>query len=357
MKLFGKLLAYPLIAVNVAVSFLMVFSSYGSLAAPIGKWPFASLSGLAFPVLFAINLLFLFLWLFTWRKASLLPFITILICIFAVSDWWPIHPGAKNKVSDPYLTVMTYNTEGFGVDDNNEWSLQNPVLSYMLGFGADIILIQENNESVFKQAKSDTKILSGYPYSFSNSSGLACISKYEIISHKTIPFPDSGNQCLYLRILVGTDTLAVYNCHLQSNGLNSNEISEYHQFIEHPTDSTHYDASKTVLKKLLSSTSQRAFQARMISDLARVESARFMIVCGDFNDTPLSYSHRVFERFMTDAYAKTGNGPGITYHEHRLYYRIDHIFCSKNITPLHTWIDRTQKDSDHYPVISKIRLQ
>ena len=95
----------------------------------------------------------------------------------------------------------------------------------------------------------------------------------------------------------------------------------------------------------------------MIADRAHKETAKYMIVCGDFNDTPLSYSHHVFNRFMTDAYAKSGVGMGITYHEHRLYYRIDHIFCSRNITPLYTWIDRIQKDSDHYPVISKIRLE
>ena len=91
--------------------------------------------------------------------------------------------------------------------------------------------------------------------------------------------------------------------------------------------------------------------------MARNETAKYMIVCGDFNDTPLSYSYHLFDRFMHNAYAKSGHGMGITYHEHKLYYRIDHIFCSKNITPLYTWIDRVQKDSDHYPVISKIRLE
>ena len=95
----------------------------------------------------------------------------------------------------------------------------------------------------------------------------------------------------------------------------------------------------------------------MIADRASKETARYTIVCGDFNDTPLSYSYRVFNRFLNNTYAKSGFGQGITYHEHGLYYRIDHIFCSSNITPLHTRIDHTQKDSDHYPVISKLRLQ
>ena len=59
MKILGKLLAYPLMAVNIVAALLLIFSCYGSLAAPIGKWPFASLSGLAFPFLYLLNLLFL----------------------------------------------------------------------------------------------------------------------------------------------------------------------------------------------------------------------------------------------------------------------------------------------------------
>lgn len=357
MKFIGKLISFPLFIVNLAASILMLLSSYGSLAAPFGKWPLASLSGLAFPIFLTINLLFLALWLFTWRKAALLPFLTIVICLVAFLDWCPIHPFVKIKVMQPYITVMTYNTQGFGIDDNHDSSADNPVLKHAVGLGADIIMIQETNETVFRNVQKYPKILNGYPYSVSNASGLSCISKYKIISHKTIPFPESGNQCLYLRLLIGPDTLAVYNCHLQSNGLNSDEISEYQQFIEHPTDTAHYSTSKEVLKKLLASSTLRAGQARMIADLAKAETARYVIVCGDFNDTPLSYSHRIFDRFMTDTYSKTGNGPGITYHEHRLYYRIDHIFCGKRMTPLHTKVERSQKDSDHYPVISKIRLE
>lgn len=359
MKLVGKLIVYPLLAVNWTVSLMLIFSCYGSLAAPIGKWPFASLSGLVFPILFIVNILFLILWLPTWRKASLLPLATILICIVPTFDWCPIHPGKKGKVTEPYLTVMTYNTEGFGIDDNKDWTLNNPVLNYILEKDADIVLLQEATKDMMRKVSKNDNIKKKYPY-FSNPkdiTGVAFFSKFPVISHEPIRFEDSHNRCQYIRILVNNDTLAVFNCHLQSNHLKDDELSDYRQFIENPTDSTHYKGSKRVIKKLLQSTSLRAGQARMISDMARNETANYVIVCGDFNDTPLSYSHRLFDRFMTDAYSKTGNGPGATYHEHKLYYRIDHIFCSKNITPLYTWIDRTQKDSDHYPVISKIQLQ
>lgn len=356
MKLIGKIIAYPIFAVNAVISLLMVFSSYGSLLAPMGKWPFASLSGLAFPFLLFAVLAFLFLWLFTWKKAALLPFITILVCMPAILDCFPLHifRGEKGEKAD--LTVMTYNTEGFGTSINHIWTADNPVLAFATESGADIIAIQEVASAVLTDAVKQGKYEKDYPYTVSTGSTQfqAVLSRYPIVSDETIEFEGSGNSCFYVRILIGNDTLALYNCHLQSNGLAGEEIAEYHRFIENPTDTAHYDASKTVLKKLLHSTSLRASQARLVADRAKKETAKYVIVCGDFNDTPLSYSHRVFDRFLTDSYAKAGRGPGITYHEHRLFYRIDHIFCSRNMYPVSSRVDRTQKDSDHYPLISKL---
>lgn len=359
MKLIGKLLAYPILAVNILTALLLIFSCYGSLAAPIGRWPFASLSGLAFPYLFLINLLFLFFWLMTWKKGAIVPAVTFLICLMPTLSYYPLHFFKSRHVTEPYITVVTYNTENFGLKTNKEWTLENPVLINYLEYDADIILLQEATQDIMNKISRNGPITARYPY-VSVPKGIndvAYMSRFPVIGSESISFENSGNGYLYMTVLVDSDTLAVYNCHLQSNKLNAAELSEYQKFIEHPTDSTHYKASKQVLKKLLQSTSQRAEQARMIADKARNEKARYLIVCGDFNDTPLSYSHRVFGQFMQDAFAKSGAGAGVTYHEHKLHYRIDHIFCSNNITPLYTWVDRANKESDHYPVISKLQLQ
>lgn len=358
MKFIGKLLVYPLLAVNILIALLLIFSCYGSLVAPIGRWPFASLSGLAFPMLYLLNFIFLILWLFSWKKGTIVPIVTMLICIVPTLKFFPLHFSKSKEVQEPYITVVSYNTEGFGLDDNKEWTLKNPVVNYILDLKADIIFLQEANSTIVKKISRDKNITDIYPYVCIPTSitSQACISKYPILHNKDIAFEKSNNGFQYLRILVGSDTLAVYNIHLQSNKLND-EITEYQKFSKNPNDSAYYAVSKKVVKKLLQSTSMRADQARNIADMARNETARYMIVCGDFNDTPLSYSYHLFDRFMYSVYAKSGCGMGITYHEHKLYYRIDHIFCSKNITPLYSWIDRVQKDSDHYPVISKIRLE
>ena len=59
MKFIGKLLVYPLLAVNIVAAMLLIFSCFSSIVAPIGRWRFASLSGLAFPFLYILILLFL----------------------------------------------------------------------------------------------------------------------------------------------------------------------------------------------------------------------------------------------------------------------------------------------------------
>ena len=256
MKLIGKLLAYPLLAVNILIALLLIFSCYGSVLAPIGKWPFASLSGLAFPFLFLLNFLFLILWLFTWKKGASVPFVTILLCLAPTLRYFPLHMFKSSNAKEPYVTIISYNTENFGIDDNNVHTLDNPLFGHILERGADMAFLQEANREIVDKAKNDRKINSEYPYIgiYSGSTNIAYLSRFPVVGQESIHFENSENGCLYLKILVGSDTLAVYNCHLQSNKLNEKEITEYHQFIKNPTDSTHYKASRKVLKNLLEST-------------------------------------------------------------------------------------------------------
>lgn len=351
MKLIGKIFAFPLIVANWVFSLLLVFSSFGSMAAPIGRWPFAALSGMAFPILLLIELLFLILWLLVWKKGALISFFTLIICIFPILRYSPLNLSKSDEKAN--LTIMTFNVESFGYKKNGNRTASNPVLEYAMSNGAQVILFQEARTDVINSLHSKD-----YPYKVVDSkSSQACISQYPIISHEIIEFNGAtGNSCLYLRILVDNDTLAVYNCHLQSNKLGRDDFDEYHRFMASRSDSTLYAGSKKVLKKLLNSTGLRAVQAELVAEKAKNETAKYAIVGGDFNDTPLSYSFHVFDRFMTDVYGKAGRGPGITYHEHRLYFRIDHMFCNDGLTPLRSWVDRSCKESDHYPVISQFKL-
>ena len=67
-------------------------------------------------------------------------------------------------------------------------------------------------------------------------------------------------------------------------------------------------------------------------------------------DTPISYAHRVIEKGLNDAFTKSGRGLGISYNQNKFYFRIDKILASKNLKPYNCTVDRSIKESDHYPI-------
>ena len=76
-----------------------------------------------------------------------------------------------------------------------------------------------------------------------------------------------------------------------------------------------------------------------------------MIICGDFNDTPVSYAHRVLTRHLTSAYRQSGNGLGFTFHEKGFPVRIDHIlFDGQTWKSSESEVINSITCSDHFPV-------
>lgn len=355
MRLISKIILYPILTVNAFIDIILLISCFGSIFRPLGIWSLVSLTELAFPFLIIINILFLLFWFVFWRKGIIISLITFLICLKPCLEYCPLHI-LKNRTesAEGEIKVLSYNTEGLGTHVNKDYTINNPVLRYIAESDADIVCLQEADYYIL-QRLSKKELLPEYPYKkFGTDMGnLVCFSKYPIISSNRINFGQStGNSCVYYRIIIENDTVAVYNCHLQSNRLKKEEIEDYYSFIEDPSDNNFYPGSKSVVKKLLKSTELRAEQADLISKRIEKETAKYVIVCGDFNDTPISYAHRTLKKNLSDAYAKSGFGPGISYNRHKLYYRIDHILVSKNLKSINCWVDKSIKDSDHYPVFS-----
>ena len=96
--------------------------------------------------------------------------------------------------------------------------------------------------------------------------------------------------------------------------------------------------------------SKRAKQADIIIEDIERESSPYIIVCGDFNDSPISYTCKVLSEALDDAYISSGNGPGISYNRNKLFYRIDHILHAPTIESYDCTVDRNIKVSDHYPI-------
>ncbi|MBN2917310.1 MAG: endonuclease/exonuclease/phosphatase family protein, partial [Prevotella sp.] len=97
-------------------------------------------------------------------------------------------------------------------------------------------------------------------------------------------------------------------------------------------------------------------EAEAVAKYIQQHKEQSIILCGDFNDGPISYAHRTIAKDLTDCYIASGNGPGISYHHGGFFVRIDNIMCSDDWEPYECKVDDKIAVSDHYPIICKLKM-
>lgn len=323
--------------------------------------------GLGFAFTFTANILFLFVWCFTRKwKFVVLNVLVMLVCYKPIAAYFPVNVFS-GKPSGKTLKIMTYNVRGFAWDINRGWDKEHPMIEYIKSVDPDIICMQEYM-SVTWGAKTNTgnllAALKDYPYySMTNlrpgnrfEYGLLCLSKYPIKKVLPIPIVTSDNGAVLYEIEVDGKRVSVINNHLESNRLASNDKKMYKKFLQQRDSQMLDEVTQSLERKLGGAYKVRAPQADLIAHYVNEQNTDATIVCGDFNDTPISYVYRTISKNMVDSYVETGFGPKITYHENFFWFRIDFILHSKNVKAYNTTVGRI-KYSDHYPVWTCIDLK
>ncbi len=348
-------------AVALLLSYLAPFIS------PAKFWPIAFF-GLAFPYLLMINLIFLVYWLIRWKKAVFIPLVTILAGLYHINNYLPALKSSKNlstiKTKGIDLKILSYNVRAFNIYDwLDDPNTNKGIFNFIRSEHPDIICLQEFYTGKNPKFSPDkiSKLFRETPYQHIHYSfqtgkntgyGIATFSKYPIREKGAISFENTGNLAIYTDISVNDSIIRVYNNHLQSIRLKSSNYA----FI----DSLKLKYSEKQLRELqdISVKIKKAFimrgeQADKVS--AHILTSPYpVIICGDFNDTPVSYAYRKMRGKLEDAFVKAGNGLGTTY----LGWpplRIDYIFYSKEFTAIE--FEKVEaKLSDHYPILVQLKL-
>jgi len=159
-----------------------------------------------------------------------------------------------------------------------------------------------------------------------------------------------GNGTVAYELKVGNDTLLLVNNHLESNKLSIDDRTAYRDMIIAPKEDKVKTTSKLLIGKVADAVSIRASQADSVAKFIQDSKHKYVVVCGDFNDSSLSYAHRVIGKGLNDAFIDTGNGLGVSYNRYGFYFRIDHIMASENLDLFNCTVDNSIKTSDHYPI-------
>ena len=352
----GNFLGKVLLGINVLVALLMVLCAFSSYISPY-TFPVLSCAELAFPIFLLLNFLFFAFWLFFNRRYALLPLVVMFVCIGQIRAFLPVNISMK-QVPDDAIKILSYNVMFYDSHQPHTEESPNEIVRYIQNSNADIVCLQEasfnnSNSKKFLSEKVFRKALSTYPYfSFhkEKGSGWVCLSRFPILSTRSIPYESVGNGTVAYELKVGNDTLLLVNNHLESNKLSIDDRAAYRDMIIAPKEDKVKTTSKLLIGKVADAVSIRASQADSVAKFIQDSKHKYVVVCGDFNDSSLSYAHRVIGKGLNDAFIDTGNGLGVSYNRYGFYFRIDHIMASENLDLFNCTVDNSIKTSDHYPI-------
>ena len=315
------------------VSYLIPFLPYGVLFD-------LSILGLFYPLLLAINALCAVYWIVKFKKRAIVSLAVMALGYGHVFNFVSFG-SSKTDHNQEAIKVMTYNVRLFNrynwiKDDKVEQKINRFISDQNL----DILCMQEFYPKNFEQNMHRFKY-SHRSFTVSNGSfGMVIYTSYPIVNKGTVEFRDSYNQAIYADVAIGGDTIRVYNFHLESlkiipddyqiKGKNTHEIGH-------------------IFNAVNSGFSRHKMQAIKLREHMN-KSPYKNIVCGDMNNTSLSYEYRVIKgNNMTDSFNSSSFGLASTF-VHWYPLRIDFIFVNETFDVL-SHIVPSEELSDHYPVI------
>ncbi len=329
---------------------IMLFISYLSVYISPDEFWIPSLFGMAYPFLMLFNLLFILFWLMIKPKYLFLSLIAIVIGWGFVSRYVRFS-GTQTENAD--LKVLSFNVKYF-IGDGEETQKKNAdkIIAFLEAQNADIICLQEarlRKNDIFNLPATIQKMKSINHYQYARTSttyGSVTMTRYPIVNMGEIRFEESRNMSIFTDVVMNEDTVRIFNVHLQSYQIDPKKYS----IIESPGEDQEKDLQEV---REMGGKFKRAFQlrAKQVREIRKYmdESPYEILVCGDFNDTPVSYAYQQMRGNLTDAFVNSGKGVGRTYVGKLPSFRIDNIFHSR-IFESYNFKTYDFRISDHLPV-------
>lgn len=328
---------------------------------PSAFWPLAFVA-MGYPIMLVITLAFTFYWALRRR------WYFILNLFFLVIKWEyvtaTINFTFPNSDHAEGIKVMSYNVRMF---DRYNWSndrtTKQRAQEFIFGQQPDILCIQEfylpkgdRFRSIDTLSNSNSiKHLHTVNYKANANAkhrqGLATLTRFPVIEKGEVDLDDShSGLAIYTTMLVGDDTVRVYNLHLQSIHLGKHGYEVIDELMK-KQDLEDVNGGKMVLRQMKKGFIKRAEQAEIIAKHIS-ECEHKVIVCGDFNDVPTSFAYQTISNGLEDSFSQAGSGLGSTY-VRVPFFRIDNILFSEGFEAVEHTVHPYEL-SDHFAVTATL---
>jgi len=312
-------------------------------------WPLGFI-GVAYPFLLLINFLFIFFWLVLKKRFAIYSFIAILVGFGYIKTVVGFN-FLKNR-GEATSKILSYNVNSLYSNHPSQIKngVQNPIIKFIKKEQFDISAMQElvltgTNRSLLKKHKIfKHEYLTNFLFYSGSNSPILKKGKIAVSERNGVSWIDTK---------LNGKTVRLYNVHLKSNRI-SGETNKF-AFRKDFFSKKIFPYIKHVLTQIRKKSKIRATQAEEITQHI-AECPHPVIVCGDFNEVPLSYPYRIISNGLKDAFVEKGTGLGFTFAGKFPGLRLDYVLVSEQIEVVDFEI-RKEYLSDHFPVIVHLKVK
>jgi endonuclease/exonuclease/phosphatase (EEP) superfamily protein YafD len=355
-SLIGRIIVFLLAVLALAGLLAMAMSVLCSYVDPT-KFVWLTFFGLMFWAILFFNLVVFALLLLLWSRKVWISVIALLVALPGI--YKSFSTGVSQNGGE--LRVMSYNVLQFKDqydEEKRRESVAYDMVNMIKEYQPDVLCLQEFSPFRSKISRKDCIVqygeMMGLPYTYwhekAHFGGNVIFSKYPLYAlEEDIPFAKENEYGAVARVDAGPKgVFYVVNCHLTSFQLTRDELTVFSERNNNKEQMEEY--GKSIVSKLVNAYKKRSQEVNEM--LAHIpHDGRPILLCGDFNDTPLSYTYQqIHGAGFIDGFVKAGHGIGRTYAGKLPLLRIDYIWANEQIQPM-SFKRIKYKGSDHFPVM------
>src|SRR5699024_960749 len=314
--------------------------------------PLSGLIPLLIPVFLLFNIFLCFLLVLSKKKLFVVPLVAIILGWRFVGVTLQLNSDRSGKEG---ISVLSYNVHMVNYKQMEGPGIRTDILQWIGKQDADIMAFQEFYQDstsspnaigfLRKDGAYDYAMQVVEEWSGKRLFGLSIFSKYPIVNRGTLFENRKTNGAMFDDIKIERDTIRVYNAHLESMNIPAGQLGDIEGIKQN------YDKT---LEKINKGTVNRATQ---VDELTKhIQGSPYpVLLTGDFNDVPYSYTYFSIRNLLKNAFESAGNGFGFTFNRVLFFLRIDNIFYSDAFEALRFNTLREADYSDHYPIQAVFR--
>ena len=330
-----------LVFITTLLAYLSVYVS------PAIFW-LAGFFSLAVPILLLVNLLLLILYAVRNHRVAIFPLVALALGYQHLAASVAFH--SSSLTTDPSFSVLNYNVRVFNIYAHLQptGSEEPSMIDWLVEEDADVKCLQEfyndstspvfnTTHTLLKQGEYQSFVSPSLVNRIGAEFGLAIFSRFPIVHRGEVTTKgDSLQYAIYADLNTPSGLVRVYNVHLRSMSIDENTLSDQEKY-------------PSIARKLKNGFTIRAQQVNKL--LAHIqESPHPVVVSGDFNDIPYSYSYFLLRKHLTNTFEGAGRGFGFSYNGKLFFLRIDNQFFSDALQACRFVTYQDVEFSDHYPI-------